>query len=150
MYENRETKYNAKDYRRNDTYNRNDAQRPCGTTRDYRRNSEVYSGIPKSAYEYKYVTEWEREVRYLESKGILPVYVGVKRDWGIRQYKYRKTPELGKALCEFWTQANNEREYNRMTREFDMPARRPAVYPREFSKIPAENASALDPEHDIC
>ena len=50
--------------------------------------------LPNKAFDSEYMTEWGREVRFLADKGIRYTYVKIKPEYGIRQYKYRKTPEL--------------------------------------------------------
>lgn len=50
--------------------------------------------LPNKAFDSEYMTEWVREVRYLADKGIRYTFVKIKPEYGIRQYKYRKTPEL--------------------------------------------------------
>jgi len=67
---------------------------------------------PKKAYDTEYMTEWNREVRYLNSKGIRYVYVRRTKDYGIPQFKYKKTPELFAALQDFYTQIAREKAMN--------------------------------------
>lgn len=50
--------------------------------------------LPNKAFDSEYMTEWSREVRYLAERGIRYTFVKIKPEYGIRQYKYRKTPEL--------------------------------------------------------
>lgn len=50
--------------------------------------------LPNKAFDSEYMTEWVREVRYLTERGIRYTFVKIKPEYGIRQYKYRKTPEL--------------------------------------------------------
>lgn len=83
------------------------------------RRSDVYERIPRGAIERCYVTEFLKEVNYLTDRGIRPVQSIVKREWGIRQYKYVKTPALFAALHEFWKQESAEREFRRVDRDID-------------------------------
>jgi len=64
--------------------------------------------IPLKAFDKEYSTEWLREVDYLAEKGIEHVYEK-KTDFGVRQFKYTKTPELFEALKEFYTIVEKER-----------------------------------------
>lgn len=96
----------------------NDAPRP-------RHDDNQYEKIPYYAIERRYVTEFLKEMMYLSDKGIRPVQVIVKREWGIRQYKYVKTPELFAALHEFWQQEAGEREFRRVDRDIDRATRPP-------------------------
>lgn len=72
--------------------------------------------VPKKAFDSEYMTEWRREVQFLRSKGIRYTHVRVKNDYGvrIRQYKYTKTPELFKALYEYYLFVSNEKEYGKL------------------------------------
>jgi len=51
-------------------------------------------------FDKEYATQWSSEVDYLLSKGIKPTFV--KKNEGIRTYKYTKTDELFKTLTEFY------------------------------------------------
>lgn len=70
--------------------------------------------IPNKAFDSEYMTEWKREVKFLASKGIKYVFVKTTPEYNIRQYKYKKTPELFIALAEFYAQMRNEKEFNRL------------------------------------
>lgn len=70
--------------------------------------------IPNKAFDSEYMTEYRREVKFLASKGIRYTFVKKTPDYGIRQYKYTKTPELFIALAEFWAQIRNEKVYNKI------------------------------------
>ena len=70
--------------------------------------------LPNKAFDSEYMTEWGREVRFLADKGIRYTYVKIKPEYGIRQYKYRKTPELFAALLEFYSQVANEKSYRKV------------------------------------
>lgn len=65
--------------------------------------------IPKKAFDTEYMTEFLREVRFLEEKGILYTFVRKTRDYGITQYKYKKTAALFAALVEFYSTIEAER-----------------------------------------
>ena len=58
--------------------------------------------LPKQAFDSEYMTEFLREVRFLTDKGIKYTSVKKTRDYGISQYKYKKTPALFAALVEFY------------------------------------------------
>lgn len=58
--------------------------------------------IPKKAFDSEYKTEFLREVKFLEEKGIKHTFIWKTKDYGISQYKYRKTPALFAALVEFY------------------------------------------------
>lgn len=75
--------------------------------------------LPNNAFDSEYMTEWVREMRYLADKGIRYTYVKIKAPYGIRQYKYRKTPELFAALLEFYSQVANERSYKKIEKAIE-------------------------------
>lgn len=68
--------------------------------------------IPNKAFDSEYMTEWKREVKYLATKGIRYTFVKTTPEYNIRQYKYRKTPELFIALAEFYADIRHEKEFN--------------------------------------
>lgn len=74
----------------------------------------VRKPLPKKAFDSEYMTEWHREVKFLEEKGFRYTFVRVKPEYGIKQYKYKKTPELFEALHEFYQLVRNEKEYSKL------------------------------------
>lgn len=85
----------------------------------YEGHDNRYEKIPYYAIERCYVTEYIKEMMYLNERGIRPVKSTIKRDWGIRQYKYVKTPELFAALHAFWVQEAGERVFYRVDRDIE-------------------------------
>lgn len=71
-----------------------------------------YEKLPNKAFDSEYMTEWVREVKFLASKGIRYTFVKRTPDYNIKQYKYKKTPELFAALTEFYSQSRREKEFN--------------------------------------
>lgn len=65
--------------------------------------------VPKYIYDKEYATQWTREVKFLEDKGINYVYAKKNDKYPVTKYKYTKTPELFLALAEFYNQVRNER-----------------------------------------
>lgn len=65
--------------------------------------------LPKNAFDSEYMTEFLREVRFLSEKGIQYTFVKKTQDYGISQYKYKKTPALFAALVEFYSMIEAER-----------------------------------------
>ena len=59
-------------------------------------------GVPKQAVDCEDMTQWRKEVNFLQEKGIRFVYVKKTGEYKIPQYKYKKTPELFLALAEFY------------------------------------------------
>lgn len=66
--------------------------------------------LPKNAFDSEYMTEFLREVRFLSERGIKYTFVRKTPEYGISQFKYKKTPALFAALVEFY--ANIEAERN--------------------------------------
>ena len=64
--------------------------------------------IPKYVFDKEYSTQWRREVKFLEDKGINYTYAKKHYKYPIIKYKYTKTPELFVALAEFYNQVRNE------------------------------------------
>ena len=67
--------------------------------------------IPKNVFDKEYSTQWKREVKFLEDKGINYTYAKKHYDYPIIRYKYTKTPELFLALAEFYNQVRNEKVF---------------------------------------
>lgn len=71
--------------------------------------SFVRRALPNKAFDQEYMTEWTREVKFLADNGIHYVYVKKTPDYGISQFKYKKTPALFEALTEYYRQIEKER-----------------------------------------
>lgn len=71
--------------------------------------SFVRRALPNKAFDQEYMTEWTREVKFLADNGIHYVYVKKTPDYGISQFKYKKTPALFEALAEYYRQIEKER-----------------------------------------
>ena len=69
---------------------------------------EINKEIPKNVFDKEYSTQWRREVKFLEDKGINYTYAKRHVKYPIIKYKYTKTPELFLALAEFYNQVRNE------------------------------------------
>ena len=84
---------------------------PNNTTANSEGNGDFFvrRSLPNKAFDQEYMTEWGREVKFLADKGIPYTYVKRTPDYGISQFKYKKTAELFKALNEFYSQVEIER-----------------------------------------
>ena len=69
--------------------------------------------LPKQAFDSEYMTEFLREVRFLTERGIKYTFVKKTQDYGVSQYKYKKTPALFAALVEFYATIEAERNVRR-------------------------------------
>jgi len=74
-------------------------------------NQENKITIPKTVFDKEYSTQWRREVKFLEDKGINYTYAKKHYKYPIIRYKYTKTPELFIALAEFYNQVRNEKVF---------------------------------------
>lgn len=83
--------------------------------------------LPKNAFDSEYMTEFLREVRFLTDKGIKYTFIRKTPDYGVSQYKYRKTPALFAALVEFYSMIEAER----ILRRKEEPKVEPKVEPKE-------------------
>ncbi|MBP5423850.1 MAG: hypothetical protein J6Y78_15545 [Paludibacteraceae bacterium] len=72
---------------------------------------EIMNEIPKTVFDKEYSTQWRREVKFLEDKGINYTYAKKHYKYPIIRYKYTKTPELFLALVEFYNQVRNEKVF---------------------------------------
>ena len=72
------------------------------------------SVIPKNVFDKEYSTQWKREVKFLEEKGINYTYAKRHYKYPIIRYKYEKTPELFLALTEFYNQVRNEKVFKKI------------------------------------
>lgn len=73
--------------------------------------------LPKQAFDSEYMTEFLREVRFLTEKGIKYTFVRKTQDYGISQYKYKKTPALFAALVEFYATIEAERNMKKSAKK---------------------------------
>ena len=79
--------------------------------------------IPKKAFDSEYMTEWRREMQWLQERGINPTYTRITPTYGIRQYKYKKTAALFSALAEFYGGVEGERAWRRLSAVEGKPVR---------------------------
>lgn len=59
-------------------------------------------------FDKEYSTQFVREMKYLQSKGIN--YSFVKDIQGVTTYKYTKTPELFRTLVSFYMEMESEKK----------------------------------------
>ena len=78
---------------------------------------------PKKAFDSEYMTEFLREVRFLTERGIQYTFVKKTQDYGVSQYKYKKTPSLFAALVEFYSIIEAEKAVKAKTKEKEQAAK---------------------------
>lgn len=110
------------------------------TTND---NIETRESIPNQAFDSEYMTEWNREVKYLASKGINYTFVKKTKDYGIRQYKYKKTPELFLALAEFYYQTLQEKQFEKFSKMLNDGIQIPKDLEEQFAKIVMKDSDSV-------
>lgn len=101
--------------------------------------------LPKTAFDSEYMTERLREVRFLTERGIKYTFVRKTPDYGISQYKYRKTPQLFAALVEFY--ARLEAEYELRKKTEPKPETKPSEENPEVK--PETTAAEVDVKEEI-
>lgn len=70
--------------------------------------------LPNKAYDMEYATQFRKEYLYLQSVGIEPSFIKRTGEYRILTYKYTKTPELFRAIADFYENQRNEKQYNEM------------------------------------
>jgi hypothetical protein len=68
---------------------------------------------PKQAYDMEYSTQARREFEYLKEHNINPSFVK-QSQYGIKTYKYTKTPALFRLLVDYFTMIEAEKELNKL------------------------------------
>lgn len=67
--------------------------------------------LPNKAYDSEYATQTHREMEYLKACGIEPTFIKRTGEYRILTYKYKKTPELFRAVADFYEQRRNEKAF---------------------------------------
>lgn len=65
-------------------------------------NGKRSKPLPNKAFDMEYHTERYREVQFLADRGFQYTFVKTN-EYGVSQYKYKKTPALFAALVEFYS-----------------------------------------------
>lgn len=68
--------------------------------------------LPKKAFDHEYSTPRWKEMEYLKERGIECSYVKTSNKYGVTVYKYTKTPELFRAVADFYELLRNEKAFN--------------------------------------
>lgn len=70
--------------------------------------------LPNKAFDSEYATQFHREMLYLKERGIDYAYVKKMGEYRIPTFKYTKTPELFRAVADFYEMRQNEKVYEAM------------------------------------
>lgn len=89
--------------------------------------------LPKEAFDSEYQTEWLREMRFLGEKGIRYTFVRKTPDYGVSQFKYKKTPALFAALVEFYSMIEAEKNARRKMKK-EEPTEKVILSPEEIKR----------------
>lgn len=81
------------------------------TNNEYRKTN-----LPKHAYDMEYSTQTRREFEFLKDHQIFPSYIRIS-EYGIKTYKYTKTPALFKFLLEYYSMVQAEKEYEKLNKD---------------------------------
>ncbi len=76
---------------------------------------------PKKAYDLEYSTQTKREFEFLKEHSIDPTYIKIS-EYGIRTYKYTKTPALFKLLTIYYSEVKAEKEYSKLNKDLKQNA----------------------------
>lgn len=75
--------------------------------------------IPKWVFDIEYSTQRRNEYQYLKELGIEPTYIKTHKVYGVKTYKYAKTPALFSALTIFYDVLAKQKTESEMSRQFD-------------------------------
>lgn len=71
----------------------------------------------KRKYDREYATQYYREMEYLKTKGFYPSFV--RTDRGVNTWKYKRSPELFRAVADFYEQRRNEYTFQKADQELE-------------------------------
>ena len=71
--------------------------------------------LPNKAFDSEYATQYRREVEYLKEHGFEHTYIRRYGKYGVPTYKYTKTPELFRAVADFYEQRRNEKMFDALS-----------------------------------
>ena len=71
--------------------------------------------LPNKAFDMEYSTQFRKEVNYLRECGIDYAYKKRTGDYRVPTYKYTKTPELFRAIADFYEQQRNEKMFDMLS-----------------------------------
>ena len=69
---------------------------------------------PNKAYDSEYSTQFKKEMLYLRDRGIRYEIKKLVGEYQIPTYKYKKTPELFRAIADFYDQQRMSKVYEAM------------------------------------
>ena len=72
------------------------------------------SGVPNQAYDMEYATQIKNEMFYLKERGFRYNIKKKVGEYRIPTYKYTKTPELLRAVADFYEQRRSQKEFEAM------------------------------------
>ena len=75
-------------------------------------NNNTRPQLPNKAFDSEYATQFRKEVEYLKSRGIDYTYCKKTGEYRVPTYKYTKTPELVRAVADFYEQHRNEKMFD--------------------------------------
>ena len=71
--------------------------------------------LPNKAFDMEYATQFRKEVEYLKERGIEPTFMKRTGEYRVPTYKYTKTPELFRAVADFYEQQRNEKMFDMLS-----------------------------------
>lgn len=79
----------------------------------------MITNLPNKAFDSEYNTQFKKEMLYLKERGIDPVFIKKMGEYRIPTYKYTKTPELFRAVADFYEEQRNSKTFEQMKRTVD-------------------------------
>lgn len=77
-------------------------------------NNTGSTPIDRHAFDFEYSTQFKKEMLFLKERGFNPIFIKKTKDYRIPTYKYTKTPELFRAVAEFYEAYRNEKLYKKI------------------------------------
>lgn len=83
------------------------------------KNTNIRPKLPSKAFDMEYATQFRKEMVYLREHGFEYTFFKLN-SYGVPVYKYTKTPELFRAIANFYEQQNLEKEFNQLSSVCDV------------------------------
>lgn len=77
-------------------------------------NNENRPSLPNKAFDSEYATQFRKEMEYLKTRGFRYTYCKRTGEHRVPTYKYTKTPELFRAVADFYEQHRNEKAFENL------------------------------------
>ena len=75
--------------------------------------------LPSKAFDFEYATQYRKEMEYLRSRGFEYTFMRLTPEYKVPTYKYTKTPELFRAVADFYEQRALGKEFEDLSSACD-------------------------------